>query len=377
MPATSMNKVLILTAALGGGHESAGRAVRAELENAGYAVVMADGIREMSPTLDWLLVRGNRSLVTGIPGSLGAVFTMSSRRAGVASVKTLVGLLFADRLLRILQEVRPALVISTYPLVTSALGQLRKDGRLGVPAITVVPDYGVHPLWVDPAIDLHLVVSEPSAVLVEKAGGTASVVRMPVAPAFREAPPREEARAMLGLPREGFMILVVGGAWGIGNLEEAARCTAESDAYTVVVTGNNNPLKRRLAAEFSCEEDVQILGWRDDLPVFMAAADCLIQNAGGMTCIEAIEGGLPILMFDPIRGLGEFNARIMEQAGAASWVRSADDLREILRYASRGELSLCVPRVDPFIRTFYETIAPLIQDSSRPSVAQHPSEQRE
>jgi processive 1,2-diacylglycerol beta-glucosyltransferase len=73
----------------------------------------------------------------------------------------------------------------------------------------------------------------------------------------------------------------------------------------------------------------------------MAEADCLIQNAGGMTCIEAIDRGLPVLMFNPIRGLGEFNAYITEQAGAASWVRSAEDLRAILRSASRQVTSLC------------------------------------
>jgi UDP-N-acetylglucosamine:LPS N-acetylglucosamine transferase len=55
------------------------------------------------------------------------------------------------------------------------------------------------------------------------------------------------------LPREDFVILVVGGAWGIGNLKKATRCAAGSAAYTVVVTGNNISLEKRLAAEFSCE----------------------------------------------------------------------------------------------------------------------------
>lgn len=369
LPADSMGKVLILTAAVGGGHEAAGRTVRTELEHAGYVVAMMDGLRQMSRTLDWLLVRGYRRQVTGIPRTLGAVFAVTSFRAGAATVRSLVGLLFAKRLLGALSKESPDLVISTYPLVTSALGRLRKKRWLGAPVVAVVPDYGVHPLWVDPYADMHLVVSEPSAALAERAGGVTSVVRLPVAPAFGEAPVREEARTVLGVPREDFVVLVVGGAWGIGNLEGAARCAAGANCRTIVVTGSNSPLQKRLAAEFSSEENVLILGWSDDLPILMAAADCIIQNAGGMTCLEAIESGLPILMFDPITGHGEFNASVMERVGVATWVHSADDLGALLESALREEISLHAPKADSLAPSVSEAIAPSIQNAPRAAVA--------
>jgi processive 1,2-diacylglycerol beta-glucosyltransferase len=79
----------------------------------------------------------------------------------------------------------------------------------------------------------------------------------------------------------------------------------------------------------------------------MAAADCLIQNAGGMTCLEAIEMGLPILIFDPILGHGEFNAQVMEQTGSARWVHTAGELTTLLRSVARGETTLAVPHTEP------------------------------
>jgi hypothetical protein len=141
--------------------------------------------------------------------------------------------------------------------------------------------------------------------------------------------------------------LVVGGAWGIGDLEGAARCAAESGAHTVVVTGTNAGLKARLEERFASEENVWVMGWRDDIPVLMTAADCLIQNAGGMTCLEPIEMGLPILIFDPILGHGEFNPQVMERAGSARWVHTAGELTTLLRSAARGETSLVVPHTEP------------------------------
>ena len=336
-------KVLILTAAVGGGHEAAGRALRTELEQAGHSVEAADGLKAMSRGLDWLLVRFYCNQVRSKPRSVGAVFVITSTKAGAWTIRVFVGLLFAKRLLGLIQRERPEVVISTYPLVTAALERLRVKGGLRAPAVAVIPDYGVHPLWVAPSLDLHLVVSRQSVELTEHAGGVASLLRIPVDPAFHSAPPRDEARARLEIPQKSFVVLVVGGAWGIGDLEGAARHAAKTGAYTIVVTGENSVLKQRLQREFAREENVRILGWSKDLPALMSAADCLIQNAGGMTCIEAIEMGLPMLMFEPILGHGELNCLVMEQAGTATLVRGAEDLSSLLSSAVRREISLSVP----------------------------------
>ncbi|HET7479592.1 MAG TPA: glycosyltransferase [Rubrobacteraceae bacterium] len=343
LPDAHPEKILILTAAVGGGHEAAGRALRDELERTGHTVEVADGLKAMSRGLDWLLTRFYCNQVRSTPRSLAAVFAVTSWTMGAWTIRSLVGLLFSHRLLDLVNERRPDLVISTYPLVNAALGRLRANGALKVPAVAVIADYGVHPLWVAPGLDLHLVVSGPSAQLTELAGGSASVIRMPVAPAFRSALPHDEARAALDIPQSAFVALVVGGAWGIGDLEGAARRAAEAGVYAVVVTGENSDLKERLEKSFEREENVRILGWSKDLPALMSAADCMIQNAGGMTCLEAVQMGLPIVMFDPIRGHGELNCRVMERAGVVRRARDGEDLTALLRSAATGAMWLPAP----------------------------------
>ena len=360
-------RVLIFTAAVGGGHEATGRSVRAELERAGHYVVIKDGLRAMSHTLAWSLVRVYFSQARNTPQSLGAVFAITSRRGAAAAVRAIVGLLFARRLLKAIREERPDLVISTYPLVNAALGHLRKSGRLGVAAAAIIADYGAHPLWVAPGMDLHLVVSSPSAELISRAGGEVCVARLPVAPKFRFAPAREPAREILGLPQEAFVALIVGGAWGIGDLGEAARHAADSGAYAIVVTGNNAGLKSTLEEEFKSREDVWVLGWREDVPVLMAASDCLLQNAGGMTCLEAIEMGLPLLIFSPLRGHGELNASIMERAGAARMARTPEDIGPLLRSLARREASLPMPGGDPNAPTASAVLEALAGSVPRPA----------
>lgn len=372
MARKAANKVLILTASVGGGHEAAGRAVCSELERAGYNATMSDGLRAMSHTLNWMLVRGYCSQVQHEPRSLATVFAFTSHKIGAGSVRVLMGSLYAGRLYRkVLSKEDPGLVISTYPLVTAALGRLRKDGRLRAPAVAVISDYGVHPLWISPDTDLHLVVSECSLELAETAGGNAVPIRFPIAPEFRHAPPREEAREKLGLSPDGFVALVVGGAWGIGDVEGMARCAAEAGAYTIVVAGNNTGLKKRLEERLASSfENVRVLGWVENMPTLMSASDCLIQNAGGMTCLEAIEMGLPILIYNPILGHGELNSLTMERSGVAQWLHTAEDLTGCLRSAVRGEISLPAPRNEPYAQSLAAAVEPLFGDDRQPVVLQ-------
>jgi hypothetical protein len=55
----------------------------------------------------------------------------------------------------------------------------------------------------------------------------------------------------------------------------------------------------------------------------------LVENAGGLTCMEAFAAGLPVLSYRPIAGHGKGNARDMEAAGVAA-LAEPGRLREAL-----------------------------------------------
>jgi UDP-N-acetylglucosamine:LPS N-acetylglucosamine transferase len=72
------------------------------------------------------------------------------------------------------------------------------------------------------------------------------------------------------------------------------------------------------------------LGWRDDVPELMAAADVLVHNAGGLSVTEALVVGLPTLTYLPIPGHGRANAAVLERAGVAAWPRDPQQLHEAI-----------------------------------------------
>ena len=94
--------------------------------------------------------------------------------------------------------------------------------------------------------------------------------------------------------------------------------------------GNNEQLRKRLQTRNAGH----VLGWTDQMPTLMAAADALVQNAGGLTCMEAFAAGLPVVSFEPIAGHGKDNAEQMAEAGVAAYAADSDELFPVLDRAT-------------------------------------------
>lgn len=340
----SMKRVLIFSAAVGGGHLAAANAIQELIESSGHQASVIDGPGKMSRRLNRIIISFYHWQLDHAPWSYSFGFWLLSLWPITVFVRWLAGRFWGATLLRTIELENPDVIVSTYPVVTAVLGCLAKAGRLRAPVVATAIDFGVHPMWVSPDIDLHLVVSDLAREQAERAGGQARVVRLPIGKHFECPISREAARRRLGLPDDAFIPLIVGGAWGVGHLEWATRIAVESGAYPVVVTGQNAMLRHRLEAAWGGHGAARVIGWTDQMPLLMSAADCLFQNAGGVTCLEAMALGLPIVLYHPIPGHGVLNVRCMERARAAYWARSADDLRRLLLRVESRRDALVPPR---------------------------------
>jgi hypothetical protein len=104
---------------------------------------------------------------------------------------------------------------------------------------------------------------------------------------------------------------------------------AAASTHVIVVTGRNERMRRELEQDDALRA-ATVLGFTHRMPELMAASDVLIQNAGGLTCLEAFGAGLPVIMFDPLPGHGEDNARLMHRAGLVTVAPHAEALRALI-----------------------------------------------
>jgi len=244
-----------------------------------------------------------------------------------------INLLTHRRVMRWVRGAKADVVVSTYPMASLVLGRARQRGRLHAPVATFITDFAVHPLWTHPGVDLHMCVHPQSADAAAARSGRAATAPGPMVPErfHVHLPDRGTARGKLGFDDDERLVLVVAGAWGIGDVTKTYDAILASGRYTpVAVCGNNQQLRRRLQGR----SGGHVLGWTDEMPMLMAAADALVQNAGGLTCMEAFAAGLPVVSFEPIAGHGKDNAEQMAEAGVAAYAADSDELFPVLDRAT-------------------------------------------
>jgi UDP-N-acetylglucosamine:LPS N-acetylglucosamine transferase len=139
----------------------------------------------------------------------------------------------------------------------------------------------------------------------------------------------------------------------VGNLVGAAEAAlAVPGVHVIVVAGYNQALKRQLERALDPRR-ASIFACTPQLPDLMRVSDGLIQNAGGLTCLEAFAAGLPVIMFDPLPGHGEDNSAHMARAGVITMALNPAALSALIasqRYWSKIAPATVKAALDLFMR---------------------------
>jgi UDP-N-acetylglucosamine:LPS N-acetylglucosamine transferase len=330
-------RVVIVSASIGAGHDGAAWELARRLGEAGFTVDCLDFVDLVPLRIGRLLRTGYRRQLDLAPGSwqwlqatLGHEGWTAQAAIGIAAT--------AARRLRTAIGGDCLAVVSTYPMASQVLGRMRRSGQLSVPVVTYLTDMSVHPLWVAAGVDVHLAIHRlPAAEAAALGAAGVEVIAPAVAPAFGpiDVVPagRDQVRRRFGLPNTGRLVLVATGSWGVGEAEQSARDIAATGlAVPVVACGHNDRLRERLVAT----RTGVALGWVDDMPALIGACDVVVQNAGGLSSLEALTAGTAVVSYRCVPGHGRANAYALDQAGLAAWIRDREQLGPMLAEVLNG-----------------------------------------
>jgi processive 1,2-diacylglycerol beta-glucosyltransferase len=339
-------RVLILTASVGEGHNLPARTLSDQLqaESPQTDVVIADGLRVMGR--QFVLINEEA------PGVVFYRFRFLWDAAFwifVTCVPTrrfmqwYVWKMGARGLLRLIAETNPDVIVSVYPVTTEVLGHLRRTGRIHVPVCAAITDLAMMHYWAAPGIDLHLIThpeTEPEVRSIAGQQTEVEVVHGLTRPEFIAPYDSSESRRLLGLPAEGKVVLVSGGGWGVGDLAEAVETALALDTVSAVVClcGRNEELRARLSERFAGDPRFRAEGFTEQIADWLAAGDALIHSTGGLTVLEAHMRGCPTISFGWGRGHIRANNAAFRKFGLAEVAATQEELRSALDRAlvSRG-----------------------------------------
>jgi UDP-N-acetylglucosamine:LPS N-acetylglucosamine transferase len=315
---------LLVSGALGTGHEVTAQACAESLEARGWSTQTLDAMRLLGRRAGGAGEQVFRSMLA-VPGLYDALHFAALRPgsrvallADAAARRQLVPRL-AEHL-----DARPAdLVISVFATGASAISALA-DRYPAMTHVVLCRDVTPHRLWVQPHVDLYLVTSPAAECAVRRFRPQAAVrvVPSPVRPAFYDPPAQPEARARLGIPGQARTVLLMSGGWGLGPVAEVAAALADAGIHVLAVAGRNASLEATLRALHERQPRVHGFGFTDRVAELMAAADVVITSPGD-TCAEARAVGRHLLVLDIVPGHGRDNLQHELELGNAG-VTSAE-----------------------------------------------------
>ena len=315
-----MPRAVILSGALGSGHDVVSDVVSKSLQAQGWQVRI----------LDCMALLGSRGAVVGdrvfrritaMPGLYDGLH-FAQFRQGTALVRALDRAATSRLVPAVQQELAGSsvdLLFATFATGASVAAKLRRADALQPSPRTAVLCTDVDPYWwwVWEEIDLFMVTSGAAAGAVRRYAPRADIriVPPPVRPAFYRAPDQKTARAALGIPGTAPCVLVMGGGWGLGPMAEVARTLASDGVHVLAVAGHNDRLRARL--ERRRPDSLHPFGFTERIPEMMAAADLVLTTPGATTCSEARVVGRHLVILDVLPGHGRENLQHELELGDA------------------------------------------------------------
>lgn len=112
---------------------------------------------------------------------------------------------------------------------------------------------------------------------------------------------------------------------GAGNLEKLAREVRKrngEESELAVICGNNEKIREQLEKRFAEDETVSVIGYTDQMPLYMAAADIVYTKPGGLTSTETAVAGKSLVHTFPIPGCETENRKFFASHGMCMYAHS-------------------------------------------------------
>lgn len=329
-------RILIATITAGAGHLAAAAALEEAWQAAhpGDVIEKIDLLKLFSPLHRKIYSDGYVQLIAKAPELWGMMFSKTDnpkllRR--LARIRAKIPSGSKQRFIKLVKQFKPDVVLCTHFLPVEIMGELRQKKTGPQPfVVSVVTDFEAHALWMDPGVDLYCVAAETTkARLVARGVPAENIVAtgIPVAAKFSSKPDAKVVRKTYGLRDDQPVLLVLSGGFGMGPVAEilSELDKAPGQFQTLVVTGRNESLRRKLAAG-TRQHPTHLLGFSTNMHELMAVADLIITKPGGLTTSEALALGRPLIILNPIPGQEAANSDFLLERGAAAKANRVEDL---------------------------------------------------
>lgn len=355
-------KILILYSQIGQGHISAAKALHegiTHLYGLDVEVEAVDFMEFMSSVLTKVTQRTYDGSTKFLPVLCKLFFEGTDSKWPIKLLNKANYPFAITKLKKFFDEKKPDIIVSTFPLWDYMTAEIWKKNRKNAKFISIVTDsITIHNGWVVADTDYHIVANEDTALVLKGLGVKDEKIKIlgfPVRLDFTGEFDRRGFLEELGLNPDLFTILFLPAAQNprrnIKIMKELVQNHA--DKNVIVITGRDPKIKPKIE-KLGQSPNLKVIGWTDEMPKFIRAADVVVTKAGGATVMECIAAKKPLVITFIIPGQEQGNAELIKRYGLGIIAPSADmSISESIKY----------------IKDNHETFAKQLEKASNPQAA--------
>ncbi len=317
-------RVLILSANTGGGHNSCAAALAEQFGRMQVDCEIEDAISMISEKTSNFISWGHSYVYRKLPKLFGTAYRFEERHPPQRVYDYFAR--GAVQLQEKLLSERFDAVICVHVFAGMMMTALRCRFQNRIPSYFVATDYtcspGVSSLDADAFFIPHRMLFG-EFVRREIPADKLFATGIPVRSSFFDRLEKAEARKMLGMEEARRVILLGGGSMGCGNLNRHAPELASklpSDAILAVLCGRNEALVEDL--ERFSSDTFRVVGFTDDISLYLSAADIYLTKPGGLMTTEAIAKQLPMVLVETVPGCETRNLNFLSELGVGEKTRN-------------------------------------------------------
>ena len=355
-------KILIFYASYGGGHLNAAKSINDYIINnyPNNDVELIDCMKYVNKTIEKLTTAAYREMAKKAPWAWGKIYS-DSQKGPLAHLSSRSNKIMAIKLLRLLREKQPDVIISTHPFGSQMCSYLKRKNKITAKIATIMTDFSPHDQWLvgHKFTDYFFVANDKMKNYLINKGITENkvfVTGIPISNRFLKTYNKKEILDTYNLSEDKFTVLFFGGGeFGLGKTKTAeifesfVQESLKEKIQIIAIAGKNPKMKanfEEIVSKYSVNtttttttnttdttditNNVKILEFTNQVPELMSISDLVVTKPGGLTTSESLASHLPMLIINPIPGQEEENAEFLEDKGIAIWLRKNDDSKLII-----------------------------------------------
>ena len=325
-------EALILSCSTGGGHNSAGYAIRDELESRGHSVKMFDPYQLIAgKRVDKRVGNAYVKLVRRSPFTFGCLYKLGEiyDKTSLKSPVYLANELMEKPLQNYLQKHHFDVIFMPHLFPGQMMTNLREKGIKIPKTIFIATDYTCIPFTEEIKADYYIIPSEKLTSEFASKGIDESKIRplgIPVRKSFTEL--RDKEMKTSGK----HYLLLSSGSIGLSKMFKATELLSSyikerKNYYLIVICGDNKKLYRGLVQKFGDNRQIKLVQKTDHMAEYIKGADAFISKPGGLSSTESAVLGVPLIHILPIPGCESHNISFFSNLGMSIGI--GDDIKKL------------------------------------------------